>query len=46
MDLYPYLKSNMAKVPAGTVYDGTFIPKIEVNKDGMLFLLPEVTYDQ
>ena len=44
-DLYPFLKSKMAKVPSGTIYNPNFNKKTEANKDGMLCLLPEVKYD-
>ena len=45
MDLYPFLKSKMAKIPSGTIYSPNNNKKIKANKDGTLFMLPEVTYD-
>ena len=44
MELYPYLRSNMAKVPSGVVYDATLMRQIKVGRDGTLFLLPEAHY--
>jgi len=41
-ELYPYLRSKMAKVPLGTIYSHNFNKKIKANKDGTLCLLPEV----
>jgi len=41
-DLYPYLKSKMAKVPSGTIYSKNHNKTIEANRDGTLCLLPEV----
>ncbi len=43
-ELYPYLKSKMAKVPQGTIYIENYNQKTKVNKDGTLWLLPEVNY--
>ena len=40
MDLYPFLKSNMDKVPSGTIYSPNFNKKIKAKKDGTLCLLP------
>ena len=45
MELYPYLKSKMAKVISGTIYSPNFNKKVKVNKDGTLCLLPKITYD-
>jgi len=45
MDLYPFLKSKMAKVPSGTIYSPDFNKKIKANKDGTLCLWPELKYD-
>ena len=42
MELYPYLRSKMAKVPSGTIYSPNFNKKIKANEDGTLCLLPEV----
>jgi len=43
-ELYPYLKSNMQKVPTGTIYAPQYAGEAEVNKDGTLWLLPEEKY--
>ena len=37
-ELYPYLKSNMQKVPTGTIYAPQYTGEAEVNKDGTLWL--------
>ncbi len=45
MDLYPFLKSKMAKVPSGIIYSPNCDIETKANKDGTLCLLPEVKYD-
>ena len=44
MDLYPFLKSKMAKVPSGTIYSPNFNKKIKPNRDGKLCLLPKMVF--
>lgn len=43
-ELYPYLKSNMRKVPTGRVYSDGFYSEITSNRDGTLCLFPDVSY--
>ena len=43
MELYPYLKENMKKVPLGTIYISSHASKeIKAKRDGTLCLFPEV----
>lgn len=43
-ELDSYLKSNMQKVPTGTIYSPQYSKDTEVNKDGTLWFLPEESY--
>ena len=45
VELYPYLRLKMAKVPSGTIYDGTSSCRVEASRDGTLCLSPEKKYD-
>ena len=42
IELYPFLKSKMAKIPSGTIYSENFNKEINANEDGTLCLPPEV----